>query len=182
MDYQFKILILGEGAVGKTSLLERYLNNSFGDTRMTVGFGFGDKKVTINGKAVALTIFDFGGQERFSFMFDGMIMGSQAYIYVFDMTKRTSFTLLPKWFERVKCNYNHDNCLEYFVGNKYDLVEKCIDPVHDNPIECFGKDPSKCRFYRTSAKTGDNVDVMFTDLAHQLVEASKVRKQVLIGE
>ncbi len=86
--YILKILTAGEGGVGKTTLLHRYVEGKFsGDTKMTIGVEFFLKEMELDGNQCTLQLWDFGGQERFRFLLDSYVMGAKGALLMFDLTR-----------------------------------------------------------------------------------------------
>jgi len=159
-DYLFKVIVVGDGAVGKTALVIRFSEGRFQDHyKMTIGVDFAIKMVEIAGKKVKLQIWDTGGQERFSYIRPLYYKGAMGVIYVFDITNRQSFDNVEKWRKEVT-----DYCggiPALLVANKCDLPDKAVteDEATEMGVRVNGP------FYQASAKTGDNVDDLFTSLA-----------------
>ncbi len=164
-DYLFKVIVVGDGAVGKTALTIRFSEGRFQDHyKMTIGVDFAIKMVEIGGRRVKLQIWDTGGQERFSYIRPLYYKGAMAVVYVFDITNRSSFEHLPKWHKEVS-----DYCggiPALLVANKCDLPDRAVtNPEADQMASQLGGP-----FYEASAKTGDNVDDLFTTLGKILMQ------------
>ena len=163
-DYLFKVIVVGDGAVGKTALTIRFSEGRFQDHyKMTIGVDFAIKLVEINGKKVKLQIWDTGGQERFSYIRPLYYKGAMSCIYVFDITNRSSYDHLNKWYKEVS-----DYCggiPALLVANKCDLPDKAVTVNEAQQMAAQLGGP----FYEASAKTGNNVDDLFTTLAKILI-------------
>ena len=105
-DFTFKLLMLGDASVGKTSLTHRYITGVFVDSpRLTIGVDFFSKNVRLDNKTrVKLQIWDFGGEERFRFLLPTYSKGSNAALYLYDITSQKSLESLPLWIEIVRKN------------------------------------------------------------------------------
>lgn len=164
-DFLFKVIVVGDGAVGKTALVIRFSEGRFQDHyKMTIGVDFAIKMVEIGGKKVKLQIWDTGGQERFSYIRPLYYKGAMGVIYVFDITNRQSFDNVEKWRKEVT-----DYCggiPALLVANKCDLPDKAVTVDEANTMGTRVNGP----FYEASAKTGDQVDNLFTTLAKILMQ------------
>jgi small GTP-binding protein len=127
IDYQFKIIIVGDPNVGKTSLILRYTNNAFRRNYVpTLGVMVSDKIFKIEDSVVQLTIWDIGGQQKFQTMRNQFYRGSDAVFLVFDLTRPETFKNIPKWFSDV-VNQLKDRSEEltgFIIGNKKDLADQ----------------------------------------------------------
>jgi len=121
-DFNFKILLLGNAAVGKTSLVQRFVHDRFDNSYlMTIGMEPSEKHVKLkDGTNVALSIWDLAGQERFRFIRHTFYKGAKAALLVFDLTREATLKELKKWDKEFI-----DNCgasvIKVLVGNKQDL-------------------------------------------------------------
>ena len=98
-DAMFKICIFGDGGVGKTTLVNKFLTGVFkGDTSMTIGVDFHIKKLELFGLKVALQIWDFAGEDRFRFLLPGYMRGASGGIFMYDITRLMSLESIKDWF------------------------------------------------------------------------------------
>ncbi|MHA1612775.1 MAG: Rab family GTPase, partial [Promethearchaeota archaeon] len=106
IDFTYKLLMLGDASVGKTSLTHRYITGVFIDSpRLTIGVDFFSKKVRLaNGKKAKLQIWDFGGEERFRFLLPTYSKGSNAALFLYDMTSQKSIESISVWLDIVRKN------------------------------------------------------------------------------
>ncbi|MFX0195548.1 MAG: Rab family GTPase [Candidatus Hodarchaeota archaeon] len=165
MFINLKIVVVGEPAVGKTSLTSRYTTGEFRETyTVTIGMNFFRKNMQINEREVRIQFWDTGGQERYSPLLPVYYKGAHAATLIYDVTSRESFEKILLWLDRV-----HKYCPDAIiclVGNKKDL--KSQRKVSNEE----GVDLSKnlgCRYFETSAKTNDNVKEMFETIVSDLV-------------
>ena len=163
----FKILIAGEGSVGKTSLVHRFVDGKFIDTTtMTIGVDFLLKQVQYKEILCQLQLWDIGGQIRFRFLVDKYIPGARGALLLFDITSMPSFVNIAKWVQILRI---HDpNLPIVLVGTKCDLEE--FSMVGDYYAELTKKRFNMIDYVKTSAKTGLNVDNVFNNLTRHLVE------------
>jgi small GTP-binding protein len=152
----YKIVVVGDESVGKTSLIRRYCENKFSESRVeTIGIDFQSKTITLEEEEqVCMVIWDVAGQERFSSFRDQYYMGALAVALVYDVAKPTSFDSLENWL--CEANRSAPGVPIIVIANKTDLDEavsyeqaKAWAADHDFP------------FFATSAKTGENVEEMF---------------------
>src|SRR5271157_4029668 len=130
----------GEGGVGKTTLLLRYVNGTFCEnTSLTIGIQFHHKVVAVNGLDYDLQLWDFGGQDRFRFMLPEYTLGAKGALLLYDTMRMTSLTSLDEW---VKICRTHDPALPIlFCGTKIDLAG---DHIVSGEVARNYLPPSKC--------------------------------------
>jgi len=166
-----KILTAGDGGVGKTTLLRRYVNDKFdSSTLMTIGVEFSLKQVKVGKTMASLQLWDFGGQERFRFMLQKYVAGALGAIIAFDLTRLSSLDHLEEWITMVR-KYDPDLPL-VLVGTKFDLKDEI---VVDDELALEVKEAFKMIDYiKTSSKTGENVEDVFKILAKRIVKKQKL--------
>jgi len=164
---QYKVIILGDGAVGKTSLTKRFTNDEFKQSYLqTVGVDWFLKTVKLNEETeVSLQIWDIGGQQLGSKLLKNYIYGSHAVILTYDITSYASYKNLLEWYALVKDTFPNSVPVCALVGNKSDLVHlRAIrQEVHNRWSQEHHFHP-----FLVSAKSGDNVSEMFLKLASVL--------------
>ncbi|KAK2659366.1 hypothetical protein Ddye_005899 [Dipteronia dyeriana] len=122
-DYLFKLLLIGDSGVGKSTLLLSFTSNSFEELSPTIGVDFKIKYVTLGGKKLKLAIWDTAGQERFRTLTSSYYRGAQGIIMVYDVTRRETFTNLSDiWAKEIDLYLTNQNCIKMLVGNKVDKV------------------------------------------------------------
>ena len=164
----FKIIIAGDGGVGKTTMLHRYVKGTFlFDSKMTIGTDIFHKILTLKeGPVCSLQLWDFGGQERFRFMLDNFVRGAAGAFLMFDLTVYNSFNNLPKW---IKIARNDDPTLPILLlGSKYDLIDSIT--VDDELVREFVEDNNISGYIKVSSKTGYNVNVVFESLISAIID------------
>lgn len=162
----FKIVIAGEGGVGKTSLIACTKNGKYRENEeMTVGVNI-DCFSTGSFKGI-MQLWDLGGQKRFEFLHDGYTGDVHAGILVFDLSRIKTFFELEKWEQVIR---HGDNDIPIIlVGNKYDLIEAGkTEGVSQEDIEEIMKRNNYFAYFNTSCKTGKNVKTVFEKLAGKL--------------
>ena len=160
---QFKYLVLGEGKIGKTSLIERYINKTFKSNYIaTIGMDIRRKRLEINNKEVDISITDTAGQERFRSITKMFYKGADGILVGFDLTDRNTFEQVNYWISQIEENSSKDYPISLVLfGNKCDNVEDI--KVSEEDIEKL-KEKYKLTFYKTSAKDGTNVQNAFQHL------------------
>ena len=167
--YNLKIIVLGDIAVGKTSLIGRYITNTFSDQyKSSIGCELKQKTVDIDKDIQAkLQIWDTAGEERFLAVTKQYYNGSHGAMVVYDVTKKDTFLKMNKWIKDVK-NNAPKNIVIMVVGNKADLDKKKVDlgpeldPFKENYL-----------YKEVSAKSGLNVNIAFENLANKIIEKQK---------
>ena len=107
-QYLFKIVIIGDSAVGKSNLLSRYARNEFNlHSKATIGVEFQTQSVVIDGKEVKAQIWDTAGQERFRAVTSAYYRGAVGALVVYDISRRTTFDSVPRWLQELEsmCTY-----------------------------------------------------------------------------
>ena len=164
--FEANIITLGEGKVGKTSLIFRYIDNSFSTTYLsTIGFDSKIKKKKLsNGEQVKIKIFDTAGEERFKSIATNYIKKANGIILVYDITDENSFKNIRKWYEALSEDSNNKSPV-ILIGNKIDLVNerKISKEDGDKLAKEFGNE-TETLFYETSCKNGENVHKAIDDL------------------
>ncbi|KAK9230225.1 hypothetical protein WN944_023192 [Citrus x changshan-huyou] len=120
-DYLFKLLMIGDSGVGKSSLLLSFTSDNFEELSPTIGVDFKVKYVDVGGKKLKLAIWDTAGQERFRTLTSSYYRGAQGIIMVYDVTRRDTFTNLSDvWAKEIDLYSTNQDCIKLLVGNKVD--------------------------------------------------------------
>ncbi|KAK5580169.1 hypothetical protein RB653_000182 [Dictyostelium firmibasis] len=165
-EKSFKVVLLGEGCVGKTSIVLRYIQNTFNDKHlMTQHAGFFQKNINIGGKRVCLTIWDTAGQERFHALGPIYYRGSQGALVVYDITDNDSFIKAKNWIKELKTMLGNDISL-CIIGNKCDLEKTRVISLAE--AEAYAKSVGAIH-YSTSAKLNKGVEDLFLDLTRRMM-------------
>nr|CAB3265370.1 ras-related protein Rab-35 [Phallusia mammillata] len=175
-DHLFKLLIIGDSGVGKSSLLLRFADNTFsGSYITTIGVDFKIRTVEINGEKVKLQIWDTAGQERFRTITSTYYRGTHGVIVVYDVQSAESFVNVKRWLHEIE--QNCDTVNRILVGNKDDSPENKVVETAD--ARKFA-DQLNITLFETSAKENKNVEEMFTEITRQVLETKK-NSQHLVG-
>ena len=182
-DYQFifKLILIGNSGVGKSSIIQRYMKQTFEDSyKCTIGVDFLMKTLEIKGKTVKLQLWDTAGQEKYKSMVASYYRGANVALVVFDITNHSSFDSLPLWIENYYKNGPEQKNI-ILIGNKKDMVEN--RQVTQEEAETFSE-TNNMMYFETSAKEGDNIEYVFTYAAEKLLEfygtpnETNIKKQV----
>ncbi|XP_046390999.1 ras-related protein Rab-21 [Ischnura elegans] len=169
-SYNFKVVLLGEGCVGKTSLVLRYVEDKFNDKHITtLQASFLNKKINIGGKRVSLSIWDTAGQERFHALGPIYYRASNGAILVYDITDEDSFQKVKKWVKELKKMLGSEISLT-IAGNKVDLEKQRNVSVED--AEQYAVSVG-ARHFHTSAKHNKGIEEMFLELSQRMIEKAK---------
>ncbi|KAL3628447.1 Ras-related protein RABC2a [Castilleja foliolosa] len=175
-DLSFKILLIGDSAVGKSSLLVTFISNVVEDhLSPTIGVDFKIKLLTVGDKRLKLTIWDTAGQERFRTLTSSYYRGAQGVILVYDVTRRDTFTNLSDvWAKELELYSTHEDCIKMLVGNKVDRESERVVSREEGITlaEELG-----CQFFECSAKTRENVEKCFEELALKIMEVPRLLEE-----
>mmetsp|Transcript_7269 Transcript_7269/g.11528 ORF Transcript_7269/g.11528 Transcript_7269/m.11528 type:complete len:214 (-) Transcript_7269:591-1232(-) len=162
---KYKLVFLGDQAVGKTSIITRFMYDKFDNTyQATIGIDFLSKTMYLEDRTVRLQLWDTAGQERFRSLIPSYIRDSSVAVIVYDVTNRQSFMNVAKWLEEVRAERGTDVII-MLVGNKTDLNDKRQVSIEDG--EAKAKEHG-IMFIETSAKAGMNIKALFRKIAAAL--------------
>jgi small GTP-binding protein len=171
-DFLFKTIVVGDGAVGKTAITYRYATNKFQENyKMTIGVDFTIKEIEYKGKKVKVQVWDTGGQEKFKNIRPLYYQGALGGLVVFDVTLRESYENIETWIGEVLKNC-HKMPAIMLVGNKIDIADREVTSEEGKELakKISKKVGMKIPYYETSAKTGETIKEVFSDLVHQMVD------------
>ena len=167
----FKLCIFGDGGVGKTTLVNRYLTKVFDeDIKMTVGADFYVKDLEVDGKKVVIRIWDFGGEERFKVLLPSFAKGADGGIFMYDITRYTSVKNVDDWLSIFEKNVREKQIQIpiIMVGGKIDLQEKRSVETED-AVELSEKHNLQ-GYFECSSKTGDRVEDIFESITRKMMK------------
>jgi len=178
-EYIFKIILIGSSGVGKSSILQRYIQKTFNDSyASTIGVDFFMKSINIGEKTIKLQLWDTAGTEKFRSITTGYYRGADAAFVVFDLSSKTSFKAVSEWIENYYKYKNPDSEKNVvLIGNKVDLVDK--REVTQEEAENYVKD-NNIFYFETSAKEGKNIEECFNFMAEKLLEQYENKDNELV--
>uniref|UniRef100_A0A6N2LVI7 Uncharacterized protein n=1 Tax=Salix viminalis TaxID=40686 RepID=A0A6N2LVI7_SALVM len=176
IDYVFKIVLIGDSAVGKSQLLARFARNEFSlDSKATIGVEFQTKTLVIDHKTVKAQIWDTAGQERYRAVTSAYYRGAVGAMLVYDITKRQSFDHVAKWLEELR-DHADNNIVIMLIGNKSDLGTLRAVPTED--AKEFAQ-KENLFFMETSALEATNVESAFLSVLTEIYRV--ISKKALIA-
>ncbi|XP_075516179.1 ras-related protein RABA4d-like [Primulina tabacum] len=165
IDYVFKIVLIGDSAVGKSQLLARFARNEFSlESKATIGVEFQTKTLVIDNKTVKAQIWDTAGQERYRAVTSAYYRGAVGAMLVYDMTKRQSFDHMARWLEELR-GHADKNIVIMLIGNKCDLGTLRAVPTED--AQEFAE-RENFYFMETSALEATNVESAFMTILTEI--------------
>lgn len=178
-EYIFKIILIGSSGVGKSSILQRYIQKTFNDSyASTIGVDFFMKSINIGEKTIKLQLWDTAGTEKFRSITTGYYRGADAAFVVFDLSAKSSFKAVSEWIENYYKYKNPDSEKNVvLIGNKVDLVDK--REVTQEEAENYVKD-NNIFYFETSAKEGKNIEECFNFMAEKLLEQYENKDNELV--
>ena len=173
-DYVLKICLLGDGNVGKTSIVYRYIENRFSrDFKSTLGVNLLKKKVILTeganaGKICSIQIWDLGGQNAYRKLRKLYLEGSQGALVVFDVTSQSSFDHLDDWIESL-IEIRGNNVPMILIGNKIDLEANRV--ITDQQTQKLADKYNNIPIKFTSAATGEKIEAAFIELIQHIIDS-----------
>lgn len=165
MSISKKIVLLGHFGVGKSSLLRRFVEDTFSECyTVTIGVHIMKKEVVLGNQAITLIIWDVEGTDDFTQYRPSYLLGASAFIYVFDATRAITYSDLK---------YNLNNLEENFPGIPAHVVANKVDLIDEKALLKNLEAQEIKHSYLSSAKTGKNVELLFQDIAAQLLKHAK---------
>ena len=165
-DYLFKVLLIGDSSVGKTSVLLRYVDDTFNpEFQTTIGVDFKISTFQLNGKVIKLQLWDTAGQDRFKNIVASYYRGAHGIILAFDITNSASFQNVNRWYEEAQ-NYLQKSVPKLLIGNKADLShQRAVRPEEAKELA----DRLGVQYIETSAKNSQNVKLAFETLSRSIL-------------
>jgi small GTP-binding protein len=166
-DCQIRLLLLGDGGAGKSSLLVRYADDRWDDSlQSTVGVDFKLKSMTLLWQRVRLQLWDTNGQERFRSITRAYYRGAQGVALVYDVTDALSFRNISRWVTDIRQHTAGEEIVVTICANKMDLAAK---RVVSKQMGVGLAEECNCEYFETSAKTGSGVDEAFSSMAEHIM-------------
>lgn len=176
MNLLAKIVLAGDGGVGKTTLVHRFMTNNFIDsTKMTIGVAFHTYQITYEDYKILLQIWDLGGQEQFKNMgiFDKYFNGATVSVIMFDLTRLKTLESIPEWAD-IAVNGSKSRLL--LVGGKKDLPNAVS--LDKSDLQDFFETYNFEGYVETSSATGEGVEQVFDKIAEIVVEINKAKGKI----
>jgi len=183
-DYLFKIVLIGDTAVGKSNLLARFTKGAFNsDSKSTIGVEFATKNVVVDGKTLKAQIWDTAGQERYRAITAAYYRGAVGALVVYDITSQQSYDNVERWLNELK-DHADPNIKVMLVGNKSDLSH--LRAITTDICARYAR-KNELSFLETSALNANNVDNAFIQLItdiyqtlHKKVHVNPEEKQSVV--
>ena len=175
-EVTYKIVVFGNGGVGKTTLLHRYITGEFFlDTKVTIGLDIAVKYLEIEGIKITLQIWDFGGEDRFRFLLPNYTRGAFGGIFMYDITRPHSLRNIDEWleiFRREQIKKFHAPLI--IVGGKSDLTTRRL--ISEKEAKKVTKSYKISHHFECSAKTGENIEIIFDTLTRAIMRKAGLLK------
>ena len=181
-----KIVLIGDGGVGKTAIRERYLGKGFkAQYLLTIGADFAMRDDTASGEPIRYQIWDLAGQQRFDAVREVYYKGCVGALLVYDVTRPDSYFNTPKWINELWTNNGRGRIPLVVVANKIDMRELSDDTVSPEQGRVFTERLTKltkpegfeCNYIETSAKTGINIGAAFSLLGGNIVRFVNIQRK-----
>ena len=165
--YLFKVVVVGDGGIGKSTMIQRLITGKFVPMKITIGTDLATIHKDIDSNSIKLQVWDFAGEKRFRFFLPNYARGAKGCLLCYDVTRYTSFQNLPEWYDIIR--QSALNPIFILVGCKQDLGEM-KRTVTKEEAEKFQKKYNIPYFFETSSKTGFNNELIFDKLSRELFE------------
>ncbi|MHA1212037.1 MAG: Rab family GTPase [Candidatus Heimdallarchaeota archaeon] len=169
-----KVVLAGDGGVGKTTLIHRYITNSFIDsTKLTIGAAFHTHEIISGDHSVLIQIWDLGGQEQFKRMgiFDRYFKGATVTVIMFDLTRLNTLNSIPEWADLA---IGSSNTKLILVGGKKDLAQGMS--FEQSSFKELDEKYKFVTYLETSSATGEGVEEVFQKMAEVIIESTLEKK------
>ena len=177
VDYNFRILIIGNTSVGKTSVLIRYADDYFSQIHLaTIGIDKKSKILDINNKKIKLTIMDTAGQEKLNSLTTSLYKNADGVFLIYAIDDKASFESITKWYKDIK-DFAHQHVEVVLLGNKCDLSTREVTEEEGKELAKNNNLP----FFETSAKDTTNINEAFNCIVTNLLK-NKSNSTVNEGE
>lgn len=169
----FKVVIVGDGGVGKSTMVQRLTTGQFIPQKITIGTDLATIDVDIDNINTTLQIWDFAGERRFRLFLPNYSRGATGCLLCYDITRRTSFDSLDEWYTIV--NKNADDPVFILVGEKLDLADIRRSVQYEHAEE-FKEKHDFDYFFETSSKSGENNKNIFETLTRSILKKKEIVK------
>jgi small GTP-binding protein len=169
--FLFKIVVVGDGGVGKSTMIQRLITGKYVAQKITIGTDLASYNVNIGDFDVTLQIWDFAGEKRFRFFLPNYSRGAHGCLICYDLTRYSSFEHLPEWYGIV--NDNTSNPVFVLIGEKFDLADT-RRTVSQKDAHDFQQEYDISYFYETSSKSGINNKMIFEQLTQAILDKRNI--------
>jgi small GTP-binding protein len=172
LAYIFKIIIVGEGGVGKTTMIRRLCFGQYLPQKMTIGTDLSTYDLTVGNLKCKLQLWDFAGEKRFRFFLPSYCRGAVGCLFVFDLVRYSTFKKLEEWYEII--DKNTQDIISVLVGSKLDLAKERGAVNFEEVLE-FQKTHNINSYLETSSKTGENNNELFELITRKIIEKKDLK-------
>lgn len=174
---KYKITFLGDQSVGKTSIMNRFLNDTFVEEyQATIGLDFQSKTVDINETNIHFLLYDIAGKEKFRNLIPIYARDTNIYVFIYEITNKESFVHIENWLEEITI-VNKLDCILVLIGNKKDLENNRAVTLKEG--EDFAKEKGFI-FSEVSSKTGEGInDLFYNKLFNEMIKKNLLLKKML---
>ena len=166
-----KIVLIGESDVGKSSLLLKFVDDSFDpDITATIGVDYRMKVIDADGTYMKLALWDTAGQERFHTLRTGYYRDAQGIVLVYDVTQRKSFDKLGEWLKETETYATKNNLVKMLIGNKIDKPDRVV--TREEGLQFAQK--HSMLFIESSVKTKDGIECAFEELVEKIIQTPEL--------
>ncbi len=166
-DYLFKVVLIGDGGVGKTNIMTKFSRNMFNvSSKSTIGVDFSSKNIILDDKNIKIQIWDTAGQERYKAVTSSYYRNSSGILLVYDITNSDSYYNCSKWLNELRSNTD-PNTPVILIGNKNDMIHQRNVSIED--AAKFAKE-NGLMFLETSALDGNNIEEAFVVLSKRIYD------------
>ncbi|KAL3538493.1 hypothetical protein ACH5RR_001859 [Cinchona calisaya] len=164
-DYLFKVVLIGDSAVGKSNILSRFTRNEFClESKSTIGVEFATRTLQVEGRTIKAQIWDTAGQERYRAITSAYYRGALGALLVYDVTKPTTFENVSRWLKELR-DHADSNIVIMLIGNKIDL--KHLRAVATEDAQSYAEKEG-LSFIETSALEATNVEKAFQTILGEI--------------
>ncbi|TFF88690.1 MAG: GTP-binding protein [Promethearchaeota archaeon] len=167
----FKVIIVGDGGVGKSTMVQRLITGKYIAQKITIGTDLATYSIERNDATIVLQLWDFAGERRFRFFLPNYSRGATGCLLCYDITRRNTFKNLEEWYDIVQNNAS--NPVIYLVGCKQDLAEKKRGVLKEDALDYKEKMGFE-RFFETSSKTGYHINPVYEELIEDIIEKKDI--------
>jgi Ras-related protein Rab-1A len=169
-DYLVKLICIGDSSVGKSSIMNQYVDAEFTESFIsTIGVDFKIKTIELDGFLVKIQVWDTSGQERFRTITSSYYRGAHGVLLIFDLTNNKSFENLKMWVNEID-KYAPESIQSIVIGNKSDLIAE--REVNYDIASEFALNLNN-EYVETSAKSGSNLDSVFVKIVQKIIKRIK---------